>query len=157
MRCEESIGFHVKEIQHLIERMMFVRSVEVGADKITASHGWMISYLYHNSDKEIYQKTMEKEFHIPKSTITSILQAMEKSGYIIRESVERDARLKKIVLTEAGKEFYRNTTEFLREIEQMLRTDITGEELDVFRKVVIQMEENLKSGLDSVRQEGTRS
>lgn len=91
MRCEDSVGFHVKEISNLMDRAMFVRSMEQGADKITASHGWMISYLYHNREKEIYQKTMESEFHMPKSTVTSILQAMEKSGFITREGVAHDA------------------------------------------------------------------
>lgn len=153
MRCEDSVGFHVKEISNLMDRAMFVRSMEQGADKITASHGWMISYLYHNREKEIYQKTMEREFHMPKSTVTSILQAMEKSGFITREGVAHDARLKKILLTEAGRRFYRSTKEFMEEIDQAMCGEITAEELAVFMKVVWQMEENLKADLKSARQE----
>lgn len=153
MRCEDSTGFHVKEISHLMDRAMFLRSMEQGADKVTASHGWMISYLYHHDDREIYQKTMELEFHMPKSTVTSILQAMEKSGYITREGVAHDARLKKILLTDAGKRFYRSTEEFMKEIEQAMRNGISEEELSVFMKVVARMEENLKSDLRPVRRE----
>lgn len=157
MRCEDSVGFHVKEISHLMDRAMFVRSVEQGADKLTASHGWMISYLYHNGDKDTYQKTMEREFHMPKSTITSILQAMEKSGYIIREGVAHDARLKRILLTDEGKQFYLGTEEFIREIEQKMRSGISPEELSVFMKVIEQMENNLKTGLKPARPEENRS
>lgn len=153
MRCEDSIGFYVKEVSHLMDRAMFVRSMDQGADKITASHGWIISYLYHNMDKEIYQKTMEMEFHMPKSTITSILQAMEKSGYITREGVAHDARLKKILLTDAGKQFYLHTEEFVREIEQTMNEGVSEEDFCVFMKVMVQMSSNLKADLQIGRQE----
>ena len=50
MKCEDSIGFHFREVNHLMERCLYLRHLKGGADKITASHGWMISYLYHNMD-----------------------------------------------------------------------------------------------------------
>lgn len=145
MKCEDSIGFHFREVNHLMERCLYLRHLGSGADKITASHGWMISYLYHNMDKEIYQKTMETEFHMAKSTVTSILQAMERSGYITREGVAHDARLKKILLTEEGKKLYRDSEEYIRGVEKRIRGDIPQEDLDVFMRTVMQMEENLKN------------
>ena len=145
MKCEDSIGFHFREVNHLMERCLYLRHLKGGAGKITASHGWMISYLYHNMDKEIYQKTMETEFHMAKSTVTSILQAMERSGYITREGVAHDARLKKILLTEEGKKLYRDSEEYIRGVEKRIRGDIPQEDLDVFMRTVMQMEENLKN------------
>ena len=145
MKCEDSIGFHFREVNHLMERCLYLRHLKGGADKITASHGWMISYLYHNMDKEIYQKTMETEFHMAKSTVTSILQAMERSGYITREGVAHDARLKKILLTEEGKKLYRDSEEYIRGVEKRIRGDIPQEDLDVFMRTVMQIEENLKN------------
>ena len=47
----------------------------------------------------IIRKDIEEEFQIRKSTVTGILQLMEKNGFIYRESVEKDARLKRIVPT----------------------------------------------------------
>ena len=144
MKCEDSIGFHIKEVSHLMDRVMFLRNVASGADKLTASHGWMIRFLYHNRDREIYQKTMESEFHMPKSTVTSILQAMEKNGYITREAVAHDARLKKIHLTEAGEAFYRHTEQSIREVEEQMTAALSKEDLDTFVRIIGRMEENLK-------------
>ena len=145
MKCEDSIGFHFREVNHLMERCLYLRHLKGGADKITASHGWMISYLYHNMDKEIYQKNMEMEFHMAKSTVTSILQAMERSGYITREGVAHDARLKRILLTEKGRRLYHDSEEYIRDAEKRIRGDIPAEDLEVFMRTVMQMEENLKN------------
>ncbi len=146
MRNENSVGFQVREISRLIDRAMFIKSMENGADKITASHGWMMDYLYHNRDREIYQKTMEQEFHMSKSTVTSVVQAMEKSGYITRVGVEHDARLKKIVLTPAGEQFYRDSQRFILEVEREIQGDISPEEMASFMKTINQMRQNLLEG-----------
>ena len=55
--------------------------------------------LFQSLKKDIYQKDIEKEFQIRRSTATGILQLLEKNGFVIRETVEWDARLKKLVPT----------------------------------------------------------
>lgn len=42
----------------------------------------------------IFQKDLETEFCIGRSTVTNILNLMEKKGFVRRESVSYDARLK---------------------------------------------------------------
>ena len=49
--------------------------------------------------RDVYQKDIEEEFQIRKSTATGILKLMEKHGFIRRESAQQDARLKRIVPT----------------------------------------------------------
>ena len=65
-------------------------------------NGWIMRYLYENRKKDIFQKDIEKFFSIGRSTVTNIIQILEKKGYVRRESVEYDARLKKVILTEQG-------------------------------------------------------
>ena len=55
--------------------------------------------LFQSLKKDIYQKDIEKEFQIRRSTATGILQLLEKKRFVIRETVEWDARLKKLVPT----------------------------------------------------------
>ena len=145
--CEERIhvGHQVHRIDRSISKLLEMRVKEEGLDEIALMHGWILRYLYEHQDKEIYQKTMETEFHMAKSTVTSILQAMERSGYITREGVAHDARLKKILLTEEGKKLYRDSEEYIRGVEKRIRGDIPQEDLDVFMRTVMQMEENLKN------------
>lgn len=98
----ESIGHEIKAIDHLMQRKMFMIASKSGLDKVTVMHGWIIGYLIMNKDRDIYQKDIESEFAISRSTVTNILKLMEKKGYITRVSVASDARLKKIALTDKG-------------------------------------------------------
>lgn len=100
----ESIGHEIKALDHLMQRKMIMIASKSGLDKVTVMHGWIIGYLSHNINTDIYQKDIESEFAISRSTVTNILKLMEKKGYITRASVESDARLKKISLTDKGKQ-----------------------------------------------------
>ena len=53
----------------------------------------------HAKKQDVFQKDIEKEFNIRRSTATIMLQILEQKGYIRRSAVEYDARLKKIELT----------------------------------------------------------
>ena len=57
---------------------------------------------YNNRDRDIFQKDVETEFSIGRSTVTNILKLMEKKGYIRREAVPQDGRLKRLVLLDKG-------------------------------------------------------
>ena len=57
-------------------------------------------HLYRHREEQVFQRDIEREFSITRSTVTNILQLMERKGYIERRSVPQDARLKKLVLTE---------------------------------------------------------
>lgn len=71
-----------------------------GVDEVTMMHGWIIRYLYENREQDIFQKDIEQRFAVGRSTVTNLLQLMEKKGFVRRESVKQDARLKKVILTE---------------------------------------------------------
>lgn len=106
-------------------------------------HGWIMGYLHYNEGRDIYQKTIESEFNIRRSTVTSILQLMEKKGYISRETVDEDARLKKIVLTPQGREIAVNTKKMIEEMERKLVEGIDPQELDTFYRVADKIKANL--------------
>ena len=99
---EERIGFEIRRLDHMLGRNLQARVKAAGLDEVTIMHGWIIRYLYANREKDIFQKDMEQHFSIGRSTVTNIIQLMEKKGFVARESVEHDARLKKVILTEKG-------------------------------------------------------
>lgn len=99
---EHKIGFAVHHLDRMIGKAMHQQANEKGIDDMTMMNGWIIRFLYHHSDRDIFQKDIEKELQITKSSVTNIVQMMEQKGYITRTAVEGDARLKKIELTEAG-------------------------------------------------------
>ena len=120
--------------------------LHAGADTVTATHGWMIGYLYHHRDREIFQKDMEADFHMAKSSVTAALQSLEKNGYIKRVSVERDARLKKIELTEAGIKFHDNIEISIDSMEERLVVGVSKQQKKDLFAMLSQIQETTGGG-----------
>ena len=142
MCCRNHIGREVKRLDNEIHSMMLAFREE--KEELTMMQNWMIGYLYRNQEKEIFQKDVEAEFSIARSTATGILQLMEKKGYLYRESVERDARLKKLVLTEKGITTHEQHIQHVHDMEALMREGISEEEIQMFFRLIRKMRENLE-------------
>lgn len=94
--------------------------------------------------RDVYQKDIEEEFQIRKPTVTGILKLMEKNGFIHRESVERDARLKRIVPTKKAEALLPEILTHIQEREAALIEGISSEDVLLCKKVMCQMIHNLK-------------
>lgn len=139
----DAIGHEIKAVNHLMHRKMLECAAKNGIDKLTIMHGWIIAYLYNNQDKDIFQKNLEREFSISRSSVTNILQLMEKKGYIKRVSVENDARLKKIVLTDEGKSTKSSIDKTIISIEHEIDSVFSPEEKQTFLFLI----RKLKAGI----------
>lgn len=123
------IGKKINTFSHKIKRKIGKEAAKYG---VTSVQGRIFGFLYHQSDKkDIFQKDIEEELDIRRSSVTSVLQLMEKNGYIKRVSVCEDARLKKIVLTEKGLEIHRNVYNCILEIEKSLREELSNAEMNM--------------------------
>lgn len=147
MKQERPIGHIVKVLDHLLQRNLMAHLRKLDVDEVTAMHGWILSYLEENLDKEIYQKDVEAKFSIGRSTTTNILQCMEKKGYIQRESVQQDARLKKLVITEKGTACHHAIHDTIRAMDQKTIKGISKEDLDTFFYVAEQIKKNVEEQL----------
>jgi len=112
---------------------------------INGAEGRVIHFLILNQDKIIFQKDVEIEFDLRPSSASELLKRMEKKGLIERTSVESDARLKKIVLTDKSREHEERITRDLLKFERDTQVGISDEDLDVFDKVTNIIMANLKN------------
>ena len=108
------------------KRNQFARENDV--EQATPMHGWIIGYLYRHRDTPVFQRDIEREFSITRSTVTNILQLMERKGYIERRSVPQDARLKQLVLTEEGICFHEKTMLCFHQTDDYVAGLLTAEE-----------------------------
>ena len=144
MECAGKVGYEIKTLDHIIERNIINISLKNGMDRVTVMHGWIIGYLYANEHRDIYQKDLESEFCISRSTVTNILKLMEKKGYIERISVKKDARLKKIILTDKARKIQRqNYIDMHNMVETQLKKGISEEDMEKFIQIIRKMKENL--------------
>jgi len=107
--------------------------IKVNLDSVLDSHGInglqaRILGFVEKSDcenRDIYQKDIETEFKIRRSSVTSVLNTLEKNGFIQRCSVENDGRLKKIVLTAKAKKVGATHRATIDRFEQNLMDNMT--------------------------------
>lgn len=140
----KDIGLTVRKLSNLIKRDIESSPSRIGVDTIKGVNGWAIRYFYENSDKDIFQKDFEERFSIRRSTASKILKTMEEKGYIKRVSVESDARLKKIILTDTAIEVHKRITADIAAREKRLRQNVTEQELETFFKVMEKFTANLE-------------
>lgn len=137
------IGHEIRAIQQLLKREMELYKLSSG-NELTYIQSRIIGYVSKNHDQDIFQKDIEKELNIRRSTATQMLQILERDGYIERKSINRDARLKKIILTEKAIKVHGQSNQHINTVEKLLRKDISKEELDTFFSVIDQIKKNLE-------------
>lgn len=95
------IGRDLHRLDNCIGRFLFKHSCECKtSDEVTSTNMRIIRFLKANENYDVYQKDVEKEFGITRSTASRVLVLMEEKDLVKRVSVEHDARLKKLILTE---------------------------------------------------------
>lgn len=142
MKEEKTAGLHLRMTDNQIQRRMSYEVRQVGVDDVTGSNGWILEFLRRNAEREIFQKDVEAEFLLARSTVTAVIKLMEQKGYIKRESVAYDARLKRLLLTEKGQQMQEQLGVVIEALEQQLLQGITEEELQIFHKVLDQITKN---------------
>ena len=140
---KENVIFKIRNVSNLIKR----RAEEIINKNhnydLTSRHILIAKYLNENQDKDIFQKDIEEKFCIRRSTVTSVLNLMEKNGMIRRERVECDARLKKIVLTDKAKDIHTKIISEITVMEDMILKGIDEEELKVFNSTLDKIRDNI--------------
>ena len=144
------LGFELKAANNMIRRKIDAIFAQMEGNEINGMQGPLLGYLYHKSrNGDVYQKDVEKEFRIRRSTATVMLQNLEQKGYIVRVASTEDARLKRILLTEKAIEHHNLIEEQIRDFNRELENGITEEEKQTFLTILDKMMQNL--GQDSRR------
>lgn len=108
-----------------------------------SSAQWRTLHFILSADRDIFQKDIEKEFNIRSSSATELLKQMEINGFIRKESVDYDNRLRKIVATEKAGEYREEIFAQLRGLDDLLVRQIPKDKLDIYMEVAQMMMDNL--------------
>lgn len=145
-QLEERIRLHpghvIRKLDNVLKRNLQLAMTGQGVDEVTAMNGWIIAYLHRNRDKNIYQKDVEAEFSIGRSAVATVIARMEEKGFIRRETDTRDARLKRLFLTEKGEKQFWMTHTTIEWINARQTEGISKEELENCFDVLAKIAQN---------------
>ena len=137
------IGFELRQVANINRREIDNAVSKRNIEKLTGMQGRVIGYLCHNGEKEIFQRDIEAEFSIRRSTATTMLQTMEKHGLIKRAPVEYDARLKRILPTDIAVTRHKIFEEEINRVENQVLNGITKKEAETLLSILNKIKNNL--------------
>lgn len=151
----DRIGAEIGMLHNLFRRQMACMTEK--SENITGMQAMIVHHLImHENQGDIFQKDLENVFQMRRSTATGILQLMEQHGIIRREPVEHDGRLKRLVLTEQARAMDKRIGERMEQMEQLLRQDITEDELKGWFAVCEKIRSNLEQHQCNMCREGQK-
>lgn len=141
----DPIGHRIKILNQLMKVSMD-KLMDQTPNKTTLMHSLVIGYLQDREDEHLdtFQKDIEKEFSINRSTTSEMLTLMSQRGMIKRLPVDYDARLKKIVLTDQSREYNLGLSTCMEKLYNILTEDLNDEEIEMFIVLCDKFIDNLK-------------
>lgn len=125
------------------------RKLQIKADQrinelgLNAQQGRLISYIYEHQSEGLIQKDLADRFNRRSASITSMLQGLEKKGYIERRIQADNERQKNIYVLPKGMELIDAFTKIFEELEEELVKDLNEEEKETFKKLLIKINNSL--------------
>ena len=127
-----------------VKEMLFVEMGKIYDDYEISSTELMIIYFVRHKMQKIKTGELSAAIYAPMSTLTGILDKMEKKGIIVRERSLEDRRT---VYIGINPDFEANSGKFLDGIAKMMadiKKEITVEKFDEFFETLSRLEEILK-------------
>ena len=91
------------------------------------------------------QKDIAEHFGISSATVAVSLKKLEESGYISRESLEKDNRYNSIVLTDKGKELVEKSEEFFTRSDFAMFENFTEDDYKNLTECLEKMNQGLRN------------
>ncbi len=138
---EKDCGGWISVLFHKLRKRVNADVQDLG---LTGIQSRAIHYiLVKSAEGPVYQRDVEGVFGVSRSTVTGMLQQMERDGLIRREGVPGDARLKSLIPTQKAIELDAQVNACLRQAEQCLTRGLSDAQLAKFKDVAAQMSANL--------------
>ena len=148
---QNSVLFQIKSIDKMICRNLIkdedMEEFKSRRDNLhpTPTQMQIVEYILKHLDEEIYQKDLEDILNLRRATVSGVLQTMEKNNLISRVVDLKDTRTKKIILNEKAKKVFLEHKKRFKEIEKVVLSGISDEDLTTFCRVLNAMKDNLEN------------
>lgn len=138
------LAFTLRVIQNKIKAIICSGIPPSSKGPQSQLQGGILGYLYHHQEQPVYQRDIEKEFRISGATATNTLQVMERNGLIVRRALDKDARLKRILMTEDAMQDHRRIEEHMDRMEQRMTQGLSTGEVAELHRMLDKVLENLE-------------
>ena len=146
MSKEASLKFHmnmgmlINSAQRAMTKKFVQNATDSGLD--ISLDQWMVLgpiwQLESASQKELGEMCLKD-----KTSVTRIIDALEQKNLVVRVEDQIDHRVKRVVLTNAGKQLFFDVLPIMEKTREEVRKDITDKDIETFKVVLSKILENL--------------
>lgn len=122
----------------LIERELQAR----GVSGIVPAHGAVLQFLFRQQESVPIKSLVEQSGRV-KSTVTGIVNTLERYGYLSKQECESDARSTRIALTEKGRALQKEFEEISEKLLSRVYGDMPTSDRERLVELLTQVETNL--------------
>ena len=138
----------LKCLQNLIKKNFESSDFIQAHPEMTTTKGFIIGYINwaKKEGRPVYQKDIERDYSISRSTASEFLDSLEQDGIIMRVVDQNDQRKKQLFCTEKGEELMFELHQTLNDVNIKMLEGFTEEETKTFEILLERMILNLKKG-----------
>ncbi|KRM69842.1 hypothetical protein FD06_GL000007 [Apilactobacillus ozensis DSM 23829 = JCM 17196] len=103
---------------------------------LTSTQMSVIDFLSRRQELETFQKDIEEEFYIQKSTASVLLKRMENHNLITRSASLKDSRKKQVLLTDDAKKLQKVISQYMDTTQQNFENNFSKEEIKLLNRVM---------------------
>ena len=122
-----SIDFCIKNIGQGIK---YTNDKKLAEYELTNQQGRLLGAIFNGlrDGKNLNRKYLEDVMELKGPSVTSLLNSLEKNGFILRLATKEDGRARQIIVTEKGKQLVDEMEEVFEATEQKLLNGMTKTE-----------------------------
>ncbi len=133
----------LKEFSDVFKKQVDIfKGINICLDNFTQAQ--VVCYLDDRKDEEVSQKDLEDFLKLSKSSVSSLLDTLEKKHAIIREVSKKDARKNVIKLSDNTIESIKHVENNIVNINNKIINNISEDKLNTFYEVLELMKNNIR-------------
>ena len=134
-------GFLISKIKQISERIFDKKLKNYDITDLNTAQGRIIFSLWQNDNIAISE--LARETALGKTTLTSMLDRLEQSGYIVRNIDNKDKRKTLVALSEKSKSIENRHEAVSKEMASLFYEGLTENQIDEFESLLKHILSNL--------------
>ena len=141
LKFHMSMGMLINSAHRAMTKRFVQNAMKSGLD--ISLDQWMVLgpiwQLESASQKELGEITLKD-----KTSITRLVDMLEKKNLVVRVEDQIDHRIKRVILTNAGKQLFFDVLPIMEKTREEVRKDISDQDIETFKKVLSSIIVNLE-------------
>jgi DNA-binding MarR family transcriptional regulator len=143
MKNQREGGFLIAKIHQITNRIFKNMLKEYGIKELNPGQGRILFALWKVDNVSIRELSNKTE--LTKSTLTTMLDRLENTGYLIREDDMNDKRITRVKLSEKSIKLQQKYVDISKKMTDIFYGKLTEEEIDEFESYLRRILDNLRN------------